>query len=206
MNAKTDFLFVGVGGQGIILASDILADVGLAAGLDVRKSEIHGMSQRGGSVESFVRWGRDLASPIAERGAVDFVVGFELLESARWAGFIASGGMAILNRQRIPPLTVACGEQAYPLEEEIVTLYRDRGARVQMVSALERATELGNANVVSVVLLGVLSLALDVPTVHWLKCIAGRVPVRFHDVNERAFWSGRECELEVRDAARGAPV
>jgi indolepyruvate ferredoxin oxidoreductase beta subunit len=204
MDEKTDFLFVGVGGQGIILASDVLADVGIAAGYDVRKSEIHGMSQRGGSVDSFVRWGRDLASPIAERGAVDILVGFELLEAARWADYVARGGTAILNRQRIPPLAVAGGECAYPSDEEIAGLYCARGASVQMVNALDKAKELGNPNAVSVVLLGVLSLALEVPTGQWLESIAGRVPVRFRDLNERAFWSGRALTVEVRDVGLSA--
>lgn len=209
MDRKTDFLLVGVGGQGIILASDVLADVGIAAGLDVRKSEIHGMSQRGGSVESFVRWGHNLASPIAERGGVDFVVGFELLESARWAGYIAPQGTAILNRQRIPPLAVAGGGRAYPSDEEITSLFSARRASVQLVDALGQAVALGNANVVNVVLLGVLSLALEVPAEKWLSSIAGRVPGRFRVLNERAFWSGRGMESEVRDvgfAARGGDL
>lgn len=188
-----DFLFVGVGGQGIILASDVAADVGLAAGYDVRKSEIHGMSQRGGSVESFVRWGAEVASPIVEQGSVGFLVGFELLEAARWAGYLALDGVALLNRQRIPPPAVAAGKEPYPADDAVAAEFRRRTSRVRIVNGLEAANRLGNRNVVSVVLLGALSRELAVAPEIWRQAIAGRVPARFRDLNRQAFEAGREA-------------
>ncbi len=189
---KSDFLFVGVGGQGIILASDVVAELGLLAGYDVKKSEIHGMSQRGGSVESYVRWGEAVASPIAEKGTVDYLVSFELLEAARWAEFVSPGGLVILNRQRIPPLSVASGKMPYPTEESIVSLYQARTPNVRVVEGLSTAQKVGSANVVNVVLLGVLSRELDVPADKWLTAILDRVPKRFRALNEKAFAAGRE--------------
>ena len=149
------------------------------------------MSQRGGSVESFVRWGSAVSSPIAERGAVGFVVGFELLEAARWADYVAAGGVVILNRQRISPLSVAGGKEPYPSEAEIVERFRTRTPNVRMVDGLDIANRLGNPNVVSVVLLGALSRELAVAPELWQEAVAGRVPVRFRELNRRAFEAGR---------------
>ena len=186
---KIDFLFVGVGGQGIILASDIVAELGMSAGYDVKKSEIHGMSQRGGSVESFVRWGRGVASPITERGRLDYLISFELMEAARWAGFLAPDGVVVLNRQRIPPLAVAGGEMDYPEEQAVVDFF-PATARIHVVDGLTVAQALGNPNTVNVVLLGLLSRAMDVPVDMWQAVIADRVPDRFRQLNQRAFLAG----------------
>jgi indolepyruvate ferredoxin oxidoreductase beta subunit len=187
---KIDFLFVGVGGQGIILASDIVAELGVSAGYDVKKSEIHGMSQRGGSVESFVRWGRSVSSPISERGKVDYLISFEMLETARWSSFLATAGVAILSRQRIPPLAVAGGEMDYPEEQAVVALF-PAAAKVHIVDGLGAAQALGNPNMVNVVLLGLLSRTMDVPVESWQSVIAERVPQRFRELNQRAFLAGR---------------
>ncbi|MBI5956253.1 MAG: indolepyruvate oxidoreductase subunit beta [Chloroflexi bacterium] len=119
---KVDFLMVGVGGQGIILASDVVAQTGLALGYDVKKSEIHGMSQRGGSVESHVRWGQRVCSPLAPMGQVDYLVAFEVRAGARWAGYLRPGGVAVLNMQRILPLAVASGTMSYPDDQAVVGL------------------------------------------------------------------------------------
>jgi indolepyruvate ferredoxin oxidoreductase beta subunit len=188
---KIDFLFVGVGGQGIILASDIVAELGVSAGYDVKKSEIHGMSQRGGSVESFVRWGRRVASPISERGKVDYLISFEMLETARWASFLATDGVAILSCQRIPPLAVAGGEMDYPQDQAVVALF-PAAARVHVVDGLGAAQALGNPNTVNVVLLGLLSRTMDVPVETWQSVIAERVPQLFRELNQRAFLAGRD--------------
>ncbi len=188
---KMDFLFVGVGGQGIILASDIVAELGMSAGYDVKKSEIHGMSQRGGSVESFVRWGRSVASPIVERGQVDYLISFELLEAARWAGFLAPNGVVVLNRQHITPLAVTGGEMDYPEEQAVVDLF-PATAKIQVVNALGAALALGNPNTVNVVLLGALSREMGVLVDKWQSAIADRVPQRFRELNQRAFLAGRD--------------
>lgn len=197
---KLDFLFVGVGGQGIILASDIVAALGLSAGYDVKKSEIHGMSQRGGSVESFVRWGRNVASPIVERGQVDYLISFELLEAARWADFLAPNGVVVLNRQHVTPLAVAGGEMEYPAEQAVVDLF-PAAARIHLIDGLGAAQALGNPNTVNVVLLGLLSRAMDVPVETWQTVIADRVPQRFRDLNQQAFLAGRAL---VFDDSRSA--
>ena len=187
---KIDFLFVGVGGQGIILASDIVAEMGVSAGYDVKKSEIHGMAQRGGSVESFVRWGRSVASPIAERGQVDYLISFELLETARWSDFLAPNGVVILNRQHVTPLAVAGGEMEYPEEQAVVDLF-PATAKILVVDGLRAAQALGNPNTVNVVLLGLLSRTMEVPVEKWQSVIADRVPQHFRDLNQRAFLAGR---------------
>jgi indolepyruvate ferredoxin oxidoreductase, beta subunit len=187
---KIDFLFVGVGGQGIILASDVVAELGLSVGYDVKKSEIHGMSQRGGSVESFVRWGKSIASPIAERGQVDYLISFELLEAARWVDFLAPDGVVILNRQHVTPLAVAGGDMTYPEEQAVVAQFPPTST-VHSVDALGAAMALGNANTVNVVLLGWLSREMDVPTETWKAVLDDRVPPHFRELNRRAFQAGR---------------
>ena len=121
---KRDFLLAGVGGQGTILASDILVEVGLAAGYDVKKSEVHGMAQRGGSVESQVRWGDKVYSPTIERGTADFLLGFEMLEVARWVDFMKPGADVIVNRYRIAPPSVNSGQATYPEEADITVCSR----------------------------------------------------------------------------------
>jgi indolepyruvate ferredoxin oxidoreductase, beta subunit len=197
---KVDFLFVGVGGQGIILASDILAELGLSAGYDVKKSEIHGMSQRGGSVESFVRWGTCIGSPIVERGAVNYLISFELLEAARWADFLAPDGVVILNRQHVTPLAVASGGMRYPEERAVVDLFPATSS-VRVVDALGAALAVGNANAVNVVLLGLLSHAMDIPVEMWQAVIDDRVPPRFRELNQRAFLAGRDLADRSRQSA-----
>jgi indolepyruvate ferredoxin oxidoreductase beta subunit len=191
---KIDFLMVGVGGQGIILASDVVAQTGLALGYDVKKSEIHGMSQRGGSVESHVRWGQRVRSPLAPMGQVDYLVAFEVLEGARWAGYLRPGGVAVLNRQRILPLAVASGTMSYPADQEVVGLLSQRGVSVEQVDGMGIAKELGNTAVASVVVLGALSRYLPFGPGAWLEAIKGRVPARYRQLNEKAFWAGREAQ------------
>ncbi len=148
------------------------------------------MSQRGGSVESFVRWGRSVASPIVERGQVDYLISFELLEAARWAGFLAPNGVVVLNRQHITPLAVTGGEMDYPEEQAVVDLF-PATAKIQVVNALGAALALGNPNTVNVVLLGALSREMGVLVDKWQSAIADRVPQRFRELNQRAFLAGR---------------
>src|SRR5512142_1216977 len=116
---KADFLLAGVGGQGVLTASDIVAEVGMATGLDAKKSEIHGFSQRGGVVESHVRWGGRVAAPMGEKGRIDYLLAFELMESARWVEFLKPGGTLIVNRQRILPMSATVGDAVYPSDEAI---------------------------------------------------------------------------------------
>ncbi|OAT85262.1 indolepyruvate oxidoreductase subunit beta [Desulfotomaculum copahuensis] len=190
---KKDFILAGVGGQGTILASDILMEVGLALGYDVKKSEVHGMSQRGGAVESHVRWGERVFSPLAEKGRVDYLVGFEMLEAARWPSYLLKGGTAVVNRYRIPPPAVNLGQARYPEEREIDSLLAGRAGRVWWVPATEMAQELGNAAVAGVVLLGALSTLLEGEEALWLDVIERTVPAKFVALNKQAFLAGRRA-------------
>lgn len=191
MKGLTNFLFVGVGGQGILTASDIAASVGLQAGYEVKKSEIHGFSQRGGVVESHVRWGKVVGAPTAEKGTVDFLIALEMLESARWIDWIRPGGAVIINRQRIAPMTVTVGDAVYPGNEEILDAVRQRTDDVAVVNALDVAERMGNARMTNTVILGSLSTRLDVDPETWLSVIERRVPPKYADLNRRAFWEGR---------------
>ena len=187
----TNFLLAGVGGQGIILASDILAEVGAAAGCDAKKSEIHGMSQRGGSVDSHVRWGRKVYSPVAPRGEVDYILAFEIMEGARHIDFLSPGGVVIVNTQKIPPLPVASGAARYPDTEDLMAVYRARAGRVVELDALALARVLGQPAVVSTIMLGALAAFLNLDEPVWLDVIKRRLPPRLLDVNIVAFQAGK---------------
>ena len=187
---KRDFLLAGVGGQGTILASDILVEVGLASGYDVKKSEVHGMAQRGGSVESQVRWGERVYSPTIERGDADYLLGFEMLEVARWVGFIKPGADVIVNRYRIAPPSVNTGQAKYPEEADIARVLETRAGRVTWVDATDKASALGNAALAGVVLLGRLAADMDIAADVWLEVVERLVPVKFVQLNREAFTVG----------------
>jgi len=191
---KIDFILAGVGGQGTILASDILTGVGFRSGFDVKKSEVHGMSQRGGSVESQVRWGREVFSPLVEKGRADFLVGFEMLEAARWPAYLAPGGVALVNRYRIFPPAVNTGQADYPPEGDIDRLIAARARLVWWIDASDAATALGHPAVAGVVLLGALSRFLPVAEDIWQEVVAELVPPRAVELNRRAFAAGRALD------------
>lgn len=193
METMTNFLFVGVGGQGILTASDIAASVGLAAGFEAKKSEIHGFSQRGGVVESHVRWGEVVGAPTAEKGTVDFLVALEVLESARWADWLRPEGAVLINRQRIAPMTVTVGDAVYPPDEEIIRAVRAWTKDVTVIDALDIAEALGNSRMTNTVVLGALSTRLDVEPEIWLSVIERRVPPRYVALNRKAFQEGRQA-------------
>lgn len=187
---KVDFLLAGVGGQGILTASDIVAEVGMACGLDAKKSEVHGFSQRGGIVESHVRWGPRVAAPLGEPGRIDYLLAFELMESARWIEMLKPGGVAIVNRQRILPMSVTVGNAAYPSDASIDRALRAVTERVVYVEGLEFARALGNKNLANTVLLGALARELDLDPEVWLAVIVKRVPSKYIELNKQAFWKG----------------
>ncbi len=189
---KRDFLLAGVGGQGTILASDILVEVGLSSGYDVKKSEVHGMAQRGGSVESQVRWGEKVYSPTIERGEADFLLGFEMLEVARWAGFLKPGGEVIANRYRIAPPSVNTGQATYPEESQITDLLKSRAGKITWIDATSEASALGNSALAGVILLGCLAAELPMDAGVWIEVIERLVPPRFVDLNRQAFTVGLE--------------
>ena len=197
MTKAYNFILAGVGGQGTILASDVLAEVVLAAGYDVKKSEVHGMAQRGGSVNTHVRWDREkVYSPLVGLGEADILLAFEEAEALRYARFLKPGGAVIINRQTIEPITVTSGGATYPAEDQVLTTYQALTDRIHLVAGMELARELGNARAANVVLLGALSALLDVPPETWLSVIEGRVPPKHVELNRQAFWKGREVAAQ----------
>jgi len=188
---KRDFVLVGVGGQGTLLASDVLALVGLEHGYDVKKSEVHGMAQRGGSVVSHVRWAETVHSPLVGRGEADFLLAFEKLEALRHLGFIRPGGTIIVNDQAMPPVSVSSGQAAYPGDDVIARALGEATTDSHLIPGLETAERLGNARASNIVLLGALSTMLDVPVATWERIIERRVPRKFVELNRQAFRAGR---------------
>ncbi|MBO8169444.1 MAG: indolepyruvate oxidoreductase subunit beta [Thermoanaerobacteraceae bacterium] len=183
-----DILIVGVGGQGTVLASKILAQVGLDMDVTVKVSEIHGMSQRGGSVVTQVRFGQEVHSPIIQKGHANVILAFEKLEALRWMSYLAADGQMIVNDQELDPMPVIIGAAEYP--EGIIDKLQDALNNVTVVNALQLAEKAGNIKAVNVVLLGVLAKELDVPEKVWLKAIEKTVPPKFVEVNKRAFQLG----------------
>jgi indolepyruvate ferredoxin oxidoreductase beta subunit len=189
---KLDMLFVGVGGQGILTASDIVAEVGLAVGYDAKKSEVHGFSQRGGVVDSHVRWGRRVGASTAEIGQIDILLAFEMLEAARWMDWLRPGGTVIVNRQKITPMSVSVGDWKYPPEADILAAVRARTDKVVVVDGLAIGERLGKAQLANSVLLGALSRQIDhIDPDVWTTVIQRRVPKKYAELNRVAFWEGR---------------
>jgi len=187
-----DLLVTGVGGQGTVVASDILAAVGLAAGYDVKKSDVLGLAVRGGSVVSHVRWGCDVHSPIVPEGRVDVLLGFEVLETLRWLDEVRPEGTILVNRQTIFPVVVSAGLAEYPKTAAAHASLRAAAAEVFAVPGLDIAQELGNTRTLNVVLLGALSGLLDINPETWVSVIRERVPAKLIELNVSAFWRGRE--------------
>ncbi len=196
---QANFLLVGVGGQGILTAGDILAGLGLRAGYDVKKSEVHGMSQRGGAVNSHVRFGRTVYSPLIAQGEADYLLAFEMLEALRWVHFLHPRSIVLLNDERLPPLAVTSGGARYPEPEEIHRELSGRAGGVFFIEGARLARELGNPRVANVVLLGALSTFLPFPAELWEEVIEARVPARYFDLNRRAFYLGR-AQVRKEDA------
>jgi len=190
---NVSFLLCGVGGQGTILASDVLTQVGVQAGYDAKKAEVHGMAQRGGSVTSHVRWAEKVYSPLIAKGEVDVLVAFEKLEALRHIEFLRPGGTVVVNDHEIIPITVTSGGAEYPDDEHIRSVLAQVTGDVRWVDGITIAEELGNVRVANVVLLGALSTLLDVPESIWLEVIEKRVPARYVELNRSAFRRGREA-------------
>lgn len=195
MITTLNILFVGVGGQGILTASDIAAQVGLDLGLDAKKSEVHGFAQRGGVVDSHVRWAPVVGSPTSEKGTVDVLMAFELLEAARWADWLKPGGMIVVNRQQIVPMSVSLSDAVYPDEGTLLAALGERASRVVVVDALRLAEQAGNTRTVNTIMLAALSTLLETDAEIWENAILRRVPQRYADVNGVAFRLGRAVGL-----------
>jgi indolepyruvate ferredoxin oxidoreductase beta subunit len=188
---KQDILIVGVGGQGVLLASEVLSNAALEAGYDVKKSEVHGMAQRGGVVSSHVRLGEKVHSPLIPEGEADVLLAFEQAEALRWIHFVKPDGVAVINEKRlVPPVALLKGGPAYPVKP--IDSVRKRVRRIVTLSADLIAGDLGNPKVENTILLGALSCFLDIPERNWLDVIEKRVPKGTENVNLQAFRLGIE--------------
>jgi len=190
MNTKS-VMIVGVGGQGSLLASRILGTVFMAQGYDVKVSEVHGMSQRGGSVVTYIKYGEKVYSPIVEQGEADYLLSFEQLEAARWLSYLKNDGTMIVSDQKIDPMPVITGAAEYP--ENVIGKLKGTGANIIDVDALKLATEAGSSKATNVVLIGVLSTIMPFPKEEWEKAIVQLVPPKFLEMNKKAFKLGREA-------------
>ena len=195
MSGKTvNFLIVGVGGQGALLFSNVLSEVGVRAGFDVKKTEVHGMSQRGGSVNSHVRWGNSVRSPVIAEGEVDYLLALEKLEALRYLDMLDPGAVVLVGDFRIDPLAVSAGEAEYPDDETIRSTLAQVSERVHFIPTVTTADALGNSRAHNMVLLGALSaLLLDLPVETWMEVMGERLPEKHVPLNRRAFQAGREA-------------
>ena len=196
-------LMVGVGGQGVILASDAMSELGMNSRYDVKKSDSLGMAQRGGSVVSHVRWGTHVFSPLVKKGDVDFLLGFEQLEAARWAPYLKIGGVAIVADVAIVPASVIGGDIPYPDLNEIEGILRQYTDEIYLVPTTRISLEVGNPRALNMVMLGSLSVFLDLAVEVWTEGIRRRLPSRFVESSLAAFSRGA---AEVREMRLGKVV
>jgi len=193
-------IFCGVGGQGILLASEITSFALMKAGFDVKKSEVHGMAQRGGSVVAHLRYGEKVYSPLIEPGAVDIEVAFEMLESVRYLPYLNKQSRVIVNTQKILPSPVATGVERYPTD--VMEELRRRGIAVFPVNAFEKAADLGEIRAVNMILVGALSVFLPIEETAFFDVISERVAEKFRNVNSQAFLKGREEIRMLQEVSR----
>ena len=186
---KSDIVLAGVGGQGILTIATILGAAALQENLYLKQAEVHGMSQRGGSVVTYVRWGDRVCSPIIDKGQADCILSFELLEAARYTEYLKPGGRIIVNSQQINPMPVIAGAAVYPenLSEKMAAL----DAKVDAFDALSLAEEAGSSKAVNLVLMGRLAKHFDFTEEEWMEAIAQSVPPKFLEMNKKAFALGR---------------
>ncbi|WP_026651164.1 indolepyruvate oxidoreductase subunit beta [Butyrivibrio proteoclasticus] len=189
-----NIMIVGVGGQGSLLASKMLGYLFLTKGYDVKVSEVHGMSQRGGSVVTYVRFGDKVYSPVIDEGEADYIVSFELLEAARWLPYLKKGGVIVTNTQQIDPMPVITGAAEYP--ENLVSKLKESGAKVDALDCLKFANEAGSSKAVNIVLLGRLSHYFDLSEEAWMEALEANVPEKFLAMNKKAFELGKNATEE----------
>ncbi len=192
MSNVKSVLIVGVGGQGTLLASRLLGSAMMDLGYDVKVSEVHGMSQRGGSVETYVRYGDKVYSPVIDPGEADIVLAFEQLEAARFLPFLKKGGVVVTNTQQIDPMPVVTGAAQYP--QGLLEQIQAQGAGLLAFDALSLAEQAGSVKAVNVVLIGAMAKALGTEKEIWLKTIEKTVPPKFVEMNKRAFELGYAAE------------
>lgn len=186
----TNILVAGVGGQGVILASDIMSEVFMEAGYDVKKSEVHGMAMRGGIVTSHFRFGKKVYSPLIKEGEVDILFAFEQLEGLRWINYLRPIGKIVMNDHKINPPAVNLGEMEYP--KDIPETIQSKIKNFYLVKGTEIALQLGDVRAANVVLLGAISKFFEVNEDLWLKTILNYLPPKVHELNRKAFSAGRD--------------
>ena len=184
-----NIIIVGVGGQGSLLASKILGHLLLNAGYDVKVSEVHGMSQRGGSVITYVRFGNKVYSPFVDIGEADYIVSFEILETARWLPYLKPEGQIVTNTQQIDPMPVITGSIEYP--SKLVEKMKEMNFKVDAMDCLSIAKQAGSPKAVNIVLLGRLSHYFDLDEAAWKKSLEANVPPKFLELNKKAFELGK---------------
>jgi indolepyruvate ferredoxin oxidoreductase beta subunit len=191
MKKDLTFLISGVGGQGTVLASDILSDVGIFSGYDVKKSDILGLAVRGGAVVSHVRWAEKVHTPVLEEGSADYLVGFEWLETLRRISYVHPGGTVLVNDCRMDPISVSSGEAEYPPRDNILSQLRKAAKNVVVIPGLQTALDLKEARVLNIVMMGALGGLLKSEEKIWEEAIRRRVPNKFLDLNREAYRRGR---------------
>lgn len=196
MKDCTNIMIVGVGGQGTLLASRILGHLFLENGFDVKISEVHGMSQRGGSVVTYVKYGKKVYSPTVEQGEADLILAFEGLEAARALPYLSLEGKLITNTQRIDPMPVITGAAVYP--QQIMETIRKQGCNLYAFDALSLAEQAGSSKTVNVVLIGYLSNFLPFEESQWLDSIADCVKPQYVEMNQKAFFLGKNAGISVK--------
>jgi len=191
MEKDLKFLISGVGGQGTVLASDILSDVGISSGYDVKKSDILGLAVRGGAVVSHVRWAEKVHTPVLEEGSADYLVGFEWLEALRRVSYVNPGGTILVNDCRMDPISVSSGEAEYPDRDRILSLLKRSAKNVVVIPGLQTALDLKEARVLNIVMMGALAGLLKSDGKIWEDVVQKRVPKKFLDLNLEAYGRGR---------------
>ena len=187
-----NFLIAGVGGQGTVLASDIMAEVGMLTGYDVKKTDVLGLAIRGGSVISHIRWGEKVDAPMSMRGKVDYLLAFEPIEALRQIEFLNRESTIVFNEYKISPVTVSSGLATYPADDVIEQALENSAKNIYSLNATNRAVEIGNVKTMNVLLLGALTPFLDIKMEIWEKAIKKFVPEQLKGINLKAFHAGRE--------------
>ena len=193
MNETTNVVMAGVGGQGVILISELVAMAAVSAGHDTKQTEVHGIAQRGGSVHSHIRFGGVVYSPLIKPGEADLLIATEKLEGLRFTHYVRKGGVIVMNSYELPPIG---SQDRYP--HQAADFVRDKGFRVIAFDATEQATELGNHRVSNVMLLGAASLYLNIPQETWEATLEDRLPARLVEINRQAFAQGMQIAKQAR--------
>ena len=189
---KADIILSGVGGQGILSIAAVIGEAALKEGLYMKQAEVHGMSQRGGSVVTYVRYGDSVGSPVVDKGEADYIVSFEMLEAARYADYLKPTGKIITSKQEIDPMPVITGAAKYP--EDIAKRVKEDGISIDAIDSLSLALEAGNPKAANIVLIGRLSHYFDFPKEDWIEAIEQVVPAKFVELNKKAFELGEKAE------------